>query len=155
LSPVVVGTATPDKFPGAELSLLLMMVLTGGLLMAPPSRRSWIVLVGIPGGFTCLIAIVSLSQPIFIARVFCWLGIPLAVLLGHALGTRSKLRLPLVVLTVITGVIGLGYQFLAPQKEPWRNVLDQLGPQLARADAVVLAPQTDPTAFAYYAPNLT
>lgn len=155
LSPVIVGTATPDKFPGAELSLLLLACLAGATIAARPTRRVGLVLVGIPATFVVLIALVSLYHSIFIARVFCWLGIPLALLMAHALATPSRLRAVLAAVAAIVCVTGLGYQLAAPQKEPWREVLTQLGPELTRADHVVLAPLTDPTPFAYYAPYLT
>jgi mannosyltransferase len=155
LSPVIVGTSTPDRFPGAELSLLLLACLAGATLAARPMRRFSLVLVAIPVAFVVLIAALSLYHPIFIARVFCWLGIPLAVLIAHALAAPSTLRPALAAVAIVTCAAGLGYQFAAPQKEPWREVLGQLGPELAHADRIVLAPSTDPTPFAYYAPYLT
>jgi len=51
-------------------------------------------------------------------------------------------------------MVGLGYQCTTATNEPWRELLQQLRPDLDRADQVVLAPLTDPTAFAYYAPGL-
>jgi hypothetical protein len=155
LSPVVVGTATPDRFPGAELSLLLVAVLAVALRVAHPARRVWIVLVAIPGVFVVLIAIASLYHSIFIARVFCWLTIPPSLLLAHALIAPRKLRPALAAVVVVVCATGLAYRFMAPQKEPWREVLNQIGPQLARADDVVIAPLTDPTPLAYYAPYVT
>jgi mannosyltransferase len=154
LSPVIAGTATPDKFPGTELSFLLVAGITGSLFITRPPQRVLVTLVGIPVLFIALIATASLFQPIFISRVFCWLGIPLALLLANAVAARSILRPLLIAFAVITCITGLGYQFGAPQKEPWREVFNQIGPQLAQADAIVLAPMTDPTAFAYYAPYL-
>jgi mannosyltransferase len=155
LSPVVSGTATPVRFPGAELALLLVAGIAGALVVTRLGRRAWTVLVAIPGLFVVQIAIASLIQPIFIARVFCWLGIPLALVLAHVLVTRSRIRLLLAPVAVAACVVGLYYQFTEPQKEPWREVFDEIGPELASADHVVLAPMTDPTAPAYYAPYLT
>jgi mannosyltransferase len=155
LSPVVSGTATPVRFPGAELALLLGAGIVGALLATRPGRRTWTVLVAIPTLFVIQIAIASIFQPIFIARVFCWLGIPLALLLAHVLVTRSRLRPLIAPVAAAACVIGLFYQFTELQKEPWREVFDEIGPQLASADHVVLAPMTDPTAPAYYAPYLT
>jgi 4-amino-4-deoxy-L-arabinose transferase-like glycosyltransferase len=155
LSPVVSGTATPVRFPGAELALLLGVGIAGALVATRPGRRTWIVLVAIPTLFVVQIAIASIVQPIFIARVFCWLGIPLALLLAHVLVTRSRLRLLIAPVAAAACVIGLSYQFTELQKEPWREVFNEIGPELASADHVVLAPMTDPTAPAYYAPYLT
>ncbi len=154
LSPVIVGTSTPDRFPGAELSLLLLACLGGALWLARPKRRVWLVLVAIPATYVALLAIVSLYHSIFIARAFCWLGIPLALLLAHGLAQKSRLRPVLATVAAVACATGLAYQFTVQWKEPWRDLLAQLGPQFARADDMVLAPATDPTPFAYYAPYL-
>jgi len=155
LSPVVSGTATPVRFPGAELALLLIAVIAGALVVTRPGHRVCTVLVAIPTLFVAQIAIASVFQPIFIARVFCWLGLPLALLLAHVLVRRSRFRILLAPIAVAACAIGLFYQFTELQKEPWREVFDEIGPELASADHVVLAPMTDPTAPAYYAPYLT
>jgi hypothetical protein len=155
LSPVIVGSSTPDRFPGAELSLFLLVCLAGAILAARLVRRAWLVLVAIPAVFIAIIAIASLYHPIFIARVFSWLGIPLALLIAQALATASRFRPALMVAATVACLTGLSHQFAAAHNEPWRDLLGQLGPQLARADQVVLATATDPTPFAYYAPYLT
>jgi hypothetical protein len=155
LSPVIAGTATPDRFPGAELSSLVLAGLAATLMAQRHGRRVWIVLVAIPAVFITLIAVASIERSIFIARVFCWLGIPLSLLLADALVARTRVRPLLMIVAAAACLTGLGYQFADPQKEPWREVFDDIGPQLARADHVVLAPMTDPTPFAYYAPYLT
>jgi mannosyltransferase len=155
LSPVIVGTATPDRFPGAELSFLVLAGLVATLAVQRHGRRVWIVLVAIPALFIALIAIASLERSIFIARVFCWLGIPLSLLLADALTVRTRLRPSLVIVAAAACLTGLICQFTDPQKEPWREIFKEIGPQLARADHVILAPMTDPTPFAYYAPYLT
>ena len=155
LSPVIVGTATPDRFPGAELSCLVLAGVAAVFIAHTAGRRVSIVLVAIPALFIALIAVASLERPIFIARVFCWLGIPLSLLLADAMAVRTRVRPLLIVAAVAACLTGLAYQFANPQKEPWREVFDDIGPQLARADRIVLAPMTDPTPFAYYAPYLT
>lgn len=155
LSPAVVGDATPAKFPGAELSFGLLGLLAAALLAIRPSRRIWIVTIAIAATYVALIAAASLFRPIFIARSFCWLDIPLALLLAHALATPWRLRPALAAVAVMTGATALYYQFAVVRNEPWRDVAEQLGPQLARADHVVLAPLTDPTGLDYYAPYLT
>jgi hypothetical protein len=40
------------------------------------------------------------------------------------------------------------------QKEPWREILHEIGPALASADLVVLAPFTSPTGVWYYVPEV-
>jgi 4-amino-4-deoxy-L-arabinose transferase-like glycosyltransferase len=154
LSPVIVGNSTPHAFPGIEISALLIVCLVGTLWTLRSARQIWLLLVAVPAIFALLIALVSLRNQIFIARVFCWFGIPLALLLAYALASRSVWRPATVVMTVAACLTGLGYQLAAPQKEPWRELIAQLRPELDRADHVVLAPLTDPTPFAYYAPDL-
>ncbi len=154
LSPVIVGTSTPTLFPGAELSLLLAACLAGALLALRTPRRVWLVLVAVPAIFALLIAAASLRNPIFIARIFCWVGIPVSLLLADALASRWSWRTATIAIATVVCVAGLGYQFAAPQKEPWRGLLAQLNPDLLHADHVVLGPLTDPTPLAYYAPEL-
>jgi 4-amino-4-deoxy-L-arabinose transferase-like glycosyltransferase len=152
---LVTGVETPVKQPGAELTLLLLLALAACVVSAWPGRRAACVLIAIPVIFCLLIAAASLLHTIFIARVFCWLGIPLALLVAHGLVIPSWPRPVLWCIVLLTGVIGLYYQFTSEQKEPWRDLFAQIEPDLARADHVVLAPLTDPTAFAYYTPALT
>ena len=155
LSPVVVGGSTPDKFPGAELSLLVSAALAAVQLALRPALRSTAVLVAIPSVFVVLIALVSLLHTIFIARVFSWLDVPLALLLADAIITPWLLRSTVACITIAALGVGLSYQYTTSFNEPWRNLFARIGPQLAHADDVVLAPMTDPTAPAYYAPYLT
>lgn len=155
LSPVVVGNSTPDKFPGAELSLLVFAALAAAWLALRPTRRSSAVLIAIPCVFVVLIALASLHNSIFIARVFSWLDVPLALLLADAIITPWFLRSAVACVTGAALTVGLAYQYVTSHNEPWRSLFDQIGPRLAHADDVVLAPLTDPTAPAYYAPYLT
>ena len=155
LSPVVVGNSTPDKFPGVELSLLVLAALAAAWLALRPTRRSSVVLIGVPCVFVVLIALASLHNSIFIARVFSWLDVPLALLLADAIVTPWVLRPAVACITIAAFGVGLAYQYFTSHNEPWRSLFAQIGPQLAHADDVVLAPLTDPTAPAYYAPYLT
>ncbi len=155
LSPVVVGNSTPDKFPGAELSLLVSVGLAAAWLVLRPTRRSSAVLIAIPCVFVVLIALASQLNSIFIARVFSWLDVPLALLLADAILQPWFLRTALACVTGIAITVGLGYQYLKSYNEPWRSLFDQISPRLVHADYVVLAPMTDPTAPGYYAPQLT
>jgi len=155
LTPVLSGNATPVRFPGVELALLLLAFVAGALVVANPGRRAWIVLVAIPAIFVAMIAAASVFQPIFIVRVFCWLSMPLALLLAHALATPWRLRPVLAGVAATACLVGLFYHFTVPQKEPWREVFQDVGHELVTARHVVLAPMTDPTGAAYYAPYLT
>ena len=155
LSTLTMGHATPYSFPGAELALVLLACLGACFLMIRPQPRAVALLVAIPAIFVGLMAGASLVQPIFIDRVFLWLGVPLAVALGAALGTSSRMRSVLVVLTIAVGMVGLGYHFTAARKEPWEDLVRRVGPDLASADHVVVAPMTGPAGFVYYDPGLT
>ncbi|HLY89166.1 MAG TPA: glycosyltransferase family 39 protein [Acetobacteraceae bacterium] len=154
LSPVVVGSATPDKVPGAELALLLLAVLAVRQILVPSARSTLLVLLAIPCIYVLLIATASLLHPIFIARMFCWLDLPLALLLADAIATPWRYRSVAAGMACAAIGTGLGYQYTTIHNEPWRSIFHQIGPQLAHADEVVLAPLTDPTTIAYYAPYL-
>jgi hypothetical protein len=51
---------------------------------------------------------------------------------------------------------GLFFQMTAPNsdKEPWRDISRQVGPQLERADLVVLSPVSNPLVLSYYSPRV-
>jgi len=111
----------------------------------------------IPGLYTAPVLLVSATlQPIFLSRIFCWVGIPLCLVEAQALAARGWLRpIAAIVIAAATGV-GLYYQIdaNANAKEPWRDALQFVAPQLKQADLVVLAPNTDPAPVMYYAPVL-
>jgi hypothetical protein len=153
-SALISGGATPVKFPGAALALAVLLVVGASVLATPPDRRAATVIIAIPAIFSLLIGTASLFQPIFIARVFCWLDLPFSLAIAYAVTSRSRLRSVALATVVATMAIGLGYQIRSATNEPWRSLLHGINPELARADHVVLAPLTDPTAFAYYAPNI-
>jgi mannosyltransferase len=155
LSSLVSGMATPVRLPGVELTLAVLLSATACVIESPPRRPAFATIIAIPLLFTALIAVASLVYPIFFARVLFWLGIPLAVVIADAITKPSRLRTVLQIAVLLTGVIGVGYQFSAATNEPFRELLEELRPELAQADHVVLAPLTDPTAFAYYAPEIT
>ncbi len=154
-SSLVSGVSTPVKLPGAELTTALLLLLAACFVATRPGRRAAAVIVGIPAAFAALLAVASLIEPVFLARALCWMGIPLAVALGHALVTPTRLRPVLLAVAVLTSATGLGYEFMLAHKEPWRALLREIEADLVRADHVILAPFTGPTAFAYYAPAVT
>ena len=156
LSEIVVGPLTQVHFPGGELTVLLLGVLALAIWRHPPGGRAAMVMIAIPGLYAGAVLLVSLLvQPILLSRIFCWVGIPLCLLPAHALSVRSVLR-PVVAVAVFAVIaIGLSDQLGATPdaKEPWRSVIRQIEPSLARADLVVLSPQTDPADLFYYAPK--
>jgi hypothetical protein len=156
LSALVTGIETPMKLPGAELTLLMLLLLGLALPACWLGRRAWVVLVAIPGISFALMTIASLEHLILLPGTVLWLGIPLCSAVAYGLVRRTQLRLPLLAAVVIAWGVGLGYQLgLDNQKEPWRGVIHEIGSDLAGADNVVLAPYSTPAAIRYYAPEVT
>jgi hypothetical protein len=158
LSNTFAGTMTPGHFPGGILATLMTSVLVIGIWRRPLPSPMAIIAVLIPLLYTALVVLVSLvSQPILLSRIFSWVGIPLCLLEAHALTVRDWWR-P-VMLSVIGGVtaVGLFYQLDASPdaKEPWRQTVAAVEPELLQADLVVLGAETDPAPLMYYAPNLS
>ncbi|HEU0216391.1 MAG TPA: glycosyltransferase family 39 protein [Stellaceae bacterium] len=158
LSNTFAGTLTPGHFPGGILAVLLASVLVVGIWRAPLSSPTATIAVLIPLLYAALVVLVSVvSQPILLSRIFSWVGIPLCLLEAHALTVRGWWR-P-VMLTVIGGVtaVGLFYQLDASPdaKQPWRQTVAAVEPELMQADLVVLGAETDPAPLMYYAPNLS
>jgi len=153
LTTLVTGHATPYAFPGVELALALLACLGLCLLAIRPHRRA-VALSMIPVLFVVLMAGASFVHPIFLDRVFLWLGIPLAIALGAALAVQTRLRPLLLTLAVLASGVGLGYRYIAGCHEPWSALVQRIGTDLAGADHVVVAPLTGPPGLAYYDPEL-
>ena len=154
LATLATGHATPYAIPGVELAVLLFACLGICLAAIRPHRRA-VALAMIPALFVALMASASLVHTIFLDRVFLWLGIPLAIALGAALAVRSRLRPLLLMLAVVSGLVGLGYRYIAGCQEPWSALMQRIGPDLASADHVVVAPMTGPLGVTYYDPRLS
>jgi hypothetical protein len=158
LSNTFAGTLTPGHFPGGILAVLMASVLVVGIWRRPLSSPTATVAVLIPLLYAGLVVLVSLLlQPILLSRIFSWVGIPLCLLEAHALTVPGWWR-P-VILTVIGGVtaVGLFYQLDASPdaKEPWRQTVAAVEPELMQAELVVLGAKTDPAPLMYYAPKLS
>jgi mannosyltransferase len=158
LSNTFVGTMTPGHFPGGILAVLMASVLVVGIWRRPLPSPTTTIAVIIPLLYATLVVLVSLvSQPILLSRIFSWVGIPLCLIEAHALSVRGWWR-P-VMFTVLGGVtaVGLFYQLDASPnaKEPWRQTVAAVEPELVHADLIVLGAKTDPAPLMYYAPNLS
>lgn len=157
VSNTVVGTLTPGHFPGGVLAIVMVCVLALAVWRRALPRHMGTIVLEIPGLYAALVILVSVSlQPIALSRIFCWVGVPLCLLQAHALAARGWLR-PIAAVTIVgTACVALFYQLdTSPDvKEPWRQVLDSVEPELRQADLVVLGPDTDPAAVMYYAPAL-
>jgi 4-amino-4-deoxy-L-arabinose transferase-like glycosyltransferase len=157
LSNTVVGTLTPGAFPGGELAVVLCCLLALVLWRRPPDQRASVIILGIPLIYVACVLVVTLTfQPMMLSRIFAWIGIPLCLLPAHSLSVRWRLQPVAAVVIVVVSAVGLFYQLDAnpDAKEPWRNVIRDIGPDLTRADLVVLGPETDPADLIYYTPPL-
>jgi 4-amino-4-deoxy-L-arabinose transferase-like glycosyltransferase len=158
MSNTLAGTLTPGYFPGGILAVALAGIVVFGVWRCPLSRPATTILLAVPLLYATFVMLTSfVSQPIFLSRIFCWIGIPLCLLEAHALSVRGWWR-PIVIATVVgSTVVGLLYQLDASPdtKQPWRQVVASLRLKLMQADLVVLGPETDPAPLLYYAPSLS
>ena len=148
------GLVTPFPWPGAPIAAIFLLVLAASLLVHRPTANAAAVLVFIPGVFLAELIVVSLFRPILLPRVLCWTIIPLCVLTGRQLLCAGRLRIAVAVGVVVAFGSGLvAYETARnANKEPWRDVFAQLGPELRTADAIILSPHFDPMILRYYAP---
>ena len=156
ISALLSGMVTPVPTPGLWLAAAFGLTLAASLWDRTPNPRVVAILVLIPGCFVVIAVLLSLSRPIFLPRILCWLVVPLCVLTGYQLAQASRFRRALAVATSLTFLVGLAWQIALPDstKEPWREALPALRPGLQRADLLVLSPRFNPLILQYYAPGL-
>jgi uncharacterized membrane protein len=153
LSALIAGVATPPSWPGVELATLLIGVLLVSVWTRPPSQRAFLVLGIIPTGFLALAILASLVRPILLPRILCWMVVPLCLLTAGQLLDRARFANLLRAVTALILAVGLTFQigFADGLKEPWRQALATVGPELRKADLVVISPRFDPLILHYYA----
>jgi len=68
----------------------------------------------------------------------------------------GRARFAVLLTLIATFGVGLFFQVTAPNsdKEPWREISRELGPELEKADLVVLSPVSNPMVLRYYAPRI-
>lgn len=156
LSALISGVATPPSLPGIEITILFFGLLIASLWTSPPDRRAFIVLAIIPALFLGFAIFASLVRPILLPRILCWMSAPLCLLTAGQLLSRSRFGIALRGATALTFAVGLTFQiaFADGLKEPWREALGSLNPQLERADIVVISPRFNPLILRYYAPGV-
>jgi hypothetical protein len=158
VSNTIVGTLTPGHFPGGIAAAAVACVLAVAVLRELPAPRVTAIALAIPGLYVALVILVSVTlQPIFLSRIFCWIGIPLCLIGAHAVTSRGWLR-PVAIVTIAGATfIGLSYQLDAnpAAKEPWHDAIQSSEALLKQAELVVLGPNTDPAPVMYYAPALS
>ncbi len=153
VSAVVAGVLTPWPWLSGPLAAAVLAALAVSVWRHRPSLGALAVLVLIPGVFVALATCVSLVRPILLPRVLFWTAIPLCVLAGRQMLQAGRLRWAVAASTVLAFGVGLAVQETAPDggKEPWRQALARLAPELAQADLVVLSPRFNPLVLSYYA----
>ena len=153
---VVSGMVTPYPWPAFLLAAALFLTLAVSLWLQPLSRRANFTLIGVPGLFITLVLLVSFRRPILLPRILVWTGVPLCLIAADRLLHAGRSRYVVSLALVATFGTGLFFQMTAPNsdKEPWRDILRQVGPELERADLVVLSPVSNPMVLSYYAPRV-
>ena len=153
---VSAGMLTPFPWPSAPVAALFLLALAASLLVHRPTVNAAAVLVFIAGVFLAELILVSLFRPILLPRVLCWTIVPLCVLTGRQLVCAGPLRF----VVAVGALLAFGGGLIAYEtarngnKEPWRDVFAQLGPDLQQADTIVLSPHFDPMILRYYAPTM-
>lgn len=150
------GIVTPYPWPGLVLAAAFLLVLGVSLCLNPLPGWSAVTLVGVPCLFVAFVFAVSLRQSILLPRTLVWLVVPLCLLAARQMLAGGIARYAVLLTTVAAFGAGLLFQLTRPgsDKEPLREVVQALSPDLQHADLVVLSPSSDPMVMAYYAPKL-
>jgi mannosyltransferase len=156
LSLVVAGNVTPYPWPAFLLAAAAGIALVVSLCLNPPSGRTSVTLIGIPCLFLALVLVLSIRRPILLPRTLVFMVGPLCLLAGRQVLAAGRARFAVLLSLVAVFGTGLFFQMTAPNsdKEPWREILHTLAPQLAQADLVVLSPVSNPEVLRYYAPQV-
>jgi mannosyltransferase len=155
ISKVVSGELTPYPWPGFLLAAAVFGTLVVSLLLHPLPVRASVTLIGVPGLFVALVTGLSIARPILLPRVLVWAVVPLCLIAGSELLAAGRARYVVLLSFVAAFGTGLFFQMTTPgsDKEPWRESMHALAPELERADLVVLSPLFDPMVLSYYAPQ--
>jgi mannosyltransferase len=153
---VVSGMVTPYPWPAFLLAAALFLTLAVSLWLKPLSRRAGVTLVGVPCLFITLVLLVSFRRPILLPRILVWMVVPLCLIAGEQLLTAGRARYVVLLSLLAAFGTGLFFQVTRPNsdKEPWRDISREVGPDLEQADLVVLSPVSNPMVLSYYAPRV-
>jgi uncharacterized membrane protein len=156
VSLVVSGMVTPYPWPAFLLAAALFLTLAFSLWSQPLSRRASVTLIGVPCLFVTLVLLVSFRRPILLPRILVWMVAPLCLSAGDRLLTVGRARYVVLLSLVAAFGTGLFFQMTRPNsdKEPWRDISREVGPDLEHADLVVLSPVSNPMVLSYYAPRV-
>ncbi len=155
VSAVADGILMPYPWPAFPLAIALAASLAASIYWFQPSSRAIVTLVVVPCLFVGLVMAVSLARPLLLPRVFAWTTVPLCTALAGQLLIAGRVRLAVLASVIAAFGVGLAYQItsLSSNKEPWREAMREVAPELAKADLVVISPQFDPMVLTYYAPQ--
>jgi hypothetical protein len=155
-STVVSGEMTPYPWPGFLLAAALFATLIASLFLHRLPIRASVTLIGVPCIFVALVSALSFARPIMLPRILVWTIVPLCLIAGTQLLVAGRARYAVLLGLLAAFGIGLFFQVKAPQsdKEPWRESMRAVAPELERADLVVLSPLFDPMVLTYYAPQV-
>jgi uncharacterized membrane protein len=148
---MISGPATYPPALQQGLTIMLGVALLAAFIDFRPSLRATLVLIALPLIYFLLLLVATISQPLLLPRILCWIWIPLSVLLAYGI-VQSRTRILLIGATGLVLAVGLGFQLAQDDtaKEPWRQFLARLDPTLSRANLVVTGPWTTPVALFYY-----
>ena len=155
VSAVAGGTLTPYPWPAFPLAVALMTSLAASIYWCRPTARATLTLVAVPCLFVGLVVAVSFVRPLLLPRVLAWTTVPLCTALAGQLLLAGRARLAVLASVIAAFGVGLAFQMtsLSSNKEPWREAMRKVGPELAQADLVVISPLFDPMVLTYYAPQ--
>lgn len=155
VSGVTSGILTPYPWPAIPLAIALIAALAASIQWRRPTSRATVTLVVVPCLFVGLVIAISVVRPLLLPRVLAWTAVPLCTVLAGQLLRPGWVRLAVLASVVAAFGVGLAFQLtsLSSNKEPWREAMRDVAPELARADLVVISPLFDPMVLTYYAPQ--
>ena len=153
---VVSGELTPYPWPGFVLAAAVLGTLLVSLLLHRFPMRASVTLVGVPCLFLALVSVLSIARPILLPRVLVWTVVPLCLIAASQLLVAGRARYAVLLSLLAAFGTGLFFQMTNPGsgKEPWREGMHAVGPELEQADLVVLSPLFDPMVLSYYGPRV-
>ncbi len=156
ISKVLTGELTPYPWPGFLLAAALAVTVLVSLYRHRLPIRARVTLIDVPCLFVALVFVLSFARPILLPRVLAWAIVPLCLIAGSQIFVAGRARYAVIVSVVAAFGTGLFFQIATPgsNKEPWREGLHTVAPELERADLVVLSPLSDPMVLTYYAPQI-
>lgn len=141
------GTLLTGRIALFVLGLLLVLPIWRG------GRLAVTLLIVLPLVFMAATIAASFIRPILIPRIWAWMWLPLALLLGGILARRPPI-LTLGIMAVLGWICTVHFALVPSLSEDWRSSIDQLQRKLGPSDIIVLSPYSAVTAFAYYAPQV-